>query len=79
MELLVEKPKVRLFYCDITEQEVDAIMNAANPNLMEGGVDGAIRRKVEPRINEECRRIRETMWPGGLLTGSVVITSGGVT
>jgi len=78
MELLVGKAKVRLFYGDITEQEVDAIVNAANPSLMEGGgVDGAIRRKGRPRINEECRRIRETMWPGGLLTGSAVITSGG--
>lgn len=52
-------------------------MNAANPSLMGGGgVDGAIRMKGGPRINEECRRIRETMWPSGLLTGSAVITSG---
>ena len=64
MELLVGKAKVRLFYGDITEQEVDAIVNAANPILMEGGVDDTIRRKGEPRINEECRRIRETMWLG---------------
>lgn len=53
-------------------------MNAANPSLMGGGgVDGAIRRKGGPRITEECRRIRETRWPGGLPTGEAVITSGG--
>ncbi len=53
-------------------------MNAANSSLRGGGgVDGAIHRRGGPRIDEECRRIRETEWPDGLPTGKAVITSGG--
>ena len=69
---------VRLFRGDITEMEIDAIVNAANPSLMGGGgVDGAIHRKGGPKILEECKKIRATEWPQGLPTGKAVITSAG--
>lgn len=63
---------------DITQLEVDAIVNAANASLMGGGgVDGAIHRKGGPAILEECRRIRKDQYPEGLPTGAVVVTSAG--
>jgi len=63
---------------DITDQEVDAVVNAANSSLMGGGgVDGAIHRRGGPKILEECRRIRRDDWPDGLPSGKAVITSGG--
>ncbi|MGQ9543824.1 MAG: O-acetyl-ADP-ribose deacetylase [Candidatus Bathyarchaeia archaeon] len=78
MERLVGKSRLRLVQGDITDQDVDAIINAANPSLMGGGgVDGAIHRKGGPRILEECRRIRSEKWPEGLPTGKAVITTGG--
>ena len=63
---------------DITEQEVDAIVNAANKSLMGGsGVDGAIHEKGGSSILEECKRIREENYPEGLPTGEAVITTAG--
>ncbi len=78
MEFQVGNATLELVKGDITEIEADAIVNAANQSLLGGGgVDGAIHHKGGPRILEECRRIRATVWPDGLPTGKAVITSGG--
>lgn len=63
---------------DITLQDVDAVVNAANSTLLGGGgVDGAIHRAGGPAILEECRRIRKESYPDGLPAGEAVITTGG--
>ncbi len=63
---------------DITEEETEAIVNAANSSCMGGGgVDGAIHAKGGSAILEECKKIRETIYPQGLPTGEAVITTGG--
>lgn len=79
MQALWEKTRIRVIQGDITDQDVDAIVNAANPSLLGGGgVDGAIHRRGGPEILEECMRIRQTEWPGGLPPGKAVITTGGL-
>jgi O-acetyl-ADP-ribose deacetylase len=71
-------PRIVLVEGDITEQHVDAIVNAANATLLGGGgVDGAIHRRGGPSILEACRRIRSTEWPDGLPTGRAVATTAG--
>ncbi len=78
MGLQVGKTKLRFIQDDITEQETDAIVNPANPSLLGGGgVDCAIHRKGGPKILEQCKKIRDTLWREGLHTGKAVITSGG--
>jgi O-acetyl-ADP-ribose deacetylase (regulator of RNase III) len=75
---LVGRAEICLVQGDITDVDVDAIVNAANSTLMGGGgVDGAVHRKGGPRILDECKRIRTKQWPNGLPTGRAVITSGG--
>jgi len=63
---------------DLTREDVDAIVNAANSALLGGGgVDGAIHRAGGPAIVAECREIRRTQYPDGLPAGEAVITTGG--
>ncbi|MFC5822647.1 O-acetyl-ADP-ribose deacetylase [Nonomuraea insulae] len=69
---------VTLVQGDITEQEVDAVVNAANSSLMGGGgVDGAIHRRGGPEILAECRRLRASHYGKGLPTGQAVATTAG--
>ena len=71
--------RVRVLTGDITSQNVEAIVNAANSGLLGGaGVDGAIHRAGGATILEECREIRRTRLPDGLPTGEAVMTSGGL-
>lgn len=70
--------RVRLVVGDITKQNVDVIVNAANSTLLGGGgVDGAIHRGGGPAILEECREIRRKLYPNGLPAGESVITTAG--
>jgi O-acetyl-ADP-ribose deacetylase (regulator of RNase III) len=69
---------LRLTEGDITAQEVDAIVNAANSSLLGGGgVDGAIHRRGGAAILRECQALRETTYPQGLPTGEAAVTTAG--
>ncbi|MDQ7781104.1 MAG: macro domain-containing protein [Planctomycetota bacterium] len=66
------KSKIELKQGDLTEMEVDAIVNAANNDLiLGGGVAGAIRRKGGEEIQEECNRI------GTIPVGQAAVTGAG--
>jgi O-acetyl-ADP-ribose deacetylase (regulator of RNase III) len=63
---------------DLTREDTDAIVNAANASLLGGGgVDGAIHRAGGAEILAACREIRSTRYPKGLPTGEVVSTTAG--
>ena len=71
-KIKVNESDIILTQGDITDMEVDAVVNAANAQLILGaGVAGAIRRKGGPTIQEECNKI------GGTHVGGAVITTGG--
>ncbi len=70
--------RVSVLVADITQQQVGAIVNAANSTLLGGGgVDGAIHRAGGPEILAACQEIRRTQFPDGLPTGEAVITTAG--
>ena len=72
MKVDIENHDLELLEGDITEMDTDAIVNAANAQLvLGGGVAGAIRKKGGPAIQQECNKT------GGTFVGGAVITTGG--
>ena len=70
--MTLDRTQLEIVQGDITDMEVDAVVNAANEHLQLGeGVAGAIRRKGGASIQEECNRI------GGTPVGTAVMTGAG--
>ncbi len=70
--------RVAVLVGDITQQQVAAVVNAANSTLLGGGgVDGAIHRSGGPDILAACEELRRTRYPDGLPTGEAVLTTAG--